>query len=64
MAPASGPFLVSQTLQRLQKLSRRGGEAWVADVAESHAHIDHLLGCYARRASTQPLNMRLSVAQV
>ena len=45
-----------QTLQRLQKLSRRGGEAWVADVAESHAHIDHLLGCYARRASTQPLN--------
>ncbi|MGT8859233.1 AraC family transcriptional regulator [Enterobacter sp. 186315] len=45
-----------QTLQRLQKLSRRGGEAWVADVAESHAHIDHLLGCYARRANTQPLN--------
>ena len=45
-----------QTLQRLQKLSRRGGEAWVADVAESHTHIDHLLGCYARRANTQPLN--------
>lgn len=45
-----------QTLQRLQKLSRRGGEAWVADVSASHAHIDHLLGCYAKRASVQPLN--------
>ncbi|WP_395677465.1 helix-turn-helix domain-containing protein [Enterobacter sp.] len=45
-----------QTLQRLQKLSRRGGEAWVADVFASHAHIDHLLECYAKRASVQPLN--------
>ncbi len=45
-----------QTLQRLQKLSRRGGEAWVADVSASHTHIDHLLGCYAKRASVQPLN--------
>ncbi|WP_368540903.1 AraC family transcriptional regulator [Enterobacter soli] len=48
-----------QSLHRLQTLSRRGGEAWVVDVAESHAHIDHLLGCYAKRASAQPLNSEL-----
>lgn len=35
-----------QVQQRLQKLSQRGGEAWVADVAHCHTHIDHLLGCY------------------
>ncbi|MDY1038769.1 helix-turn-helix transcriptional regulator [Lelliottia sp. CFBP8978] len=35
-----------QTQQRLQKLSRRGGEAWVADVAHCHTHINHLLSCY------------------
>ncbi|MEH0887938.1 helix-turn-helix domain-containing protein [Enterobacter sp. UNJFSC 003] len=34
------------TRQRLERLSRRGGEAWVADVADSHRHIDHLLSCY------------------
>jgi len=35
-----------QTQQRLQKLSRRGGEAWVADMADCHSHIHHLLNCY------------------
>ncbi|HDR2513349.1 helix-turn-helix domain-containing protein [Enterobacter ludwigii] len=35
-----------QAQQRLQKLSRRGGEAWVADLAHCQKHIDYLLGCY------------------
>lgn len=35
-----------QAQQRLQKLSQRGGPAWVADVASSQAHINHLLSCY------------------
>lgn len=35
-----------QTQQRLQKLSRRGGEAWVADMADCHSHIHHLFNCY------------------
>jgi len=35
-----------QAQQRLQKLSRRGGPAWVADVAQSQIHINHLLNCY------------------
>lgn len=35
-----------QTRQRLERLSRRGGEAWVADLAHCHHHVDHLLGCY------------------
>jgi AraC-like DNA-binding protein len=35
-----------QAQQRLQKLSRRGGPAWVADVAHSQVHIHHLLSCY------------------
>jgi len=35
-----------QTQQRLQKLSRRGGEAWVADMAECHPHIHHLFSGY------------------
>jgi len=34
------------TQQRLQRLSRHGGEAWVADLAHCHQHIDHLLSCY------------------
>lgn len=35
-----------QAQQRLQKLARRGGPAWVADVAQSQVHINHLLNCY------------------
>lgn len=35
-----------QAQQRLQKLSQRGGPAWVADVAPSQAHFNHLLSCY------------------
>ena len=35
-----------QAQQRLQKLSRRGGPAWVADVAHCQGHIHHLLSCY------------------
>ncbi|NDO79873.1 AraC family transcriptional regulator [Citrobacter sp. NCU1] len=35
-----------QAQQRLQKLSRRGGEAWVVDVAHSHPHVVHLFNCY------------------
>jgi AraC-like DNA-binding protein len=35
-----------QTRQRLQKLSRRGGEAWIADMAECHAHVNHLFSRY------------------
>lgn len=40
-----------QAQQRLHKLSRRGGPAWVADVAQSQAHFNHLLSCYQ-----QPMN--------
>ncbi len=40
-----------QAQQRLYKLSRRGGPAWVADVAPCHSHIDHLFSCYP-----QPMN--------
>ncbi|MDU5453361.1 helix-turn-helix transcriptional regulator [Pseudescherichia vulneris] len=40
-----------QAQQRLQKLSRRGGPAWVADVAACHSHIDYLFSCYP-----QPMN--------
>lgn len=32
---------------KLQQLSRRGGEAFVLDVAELHLHIDHLFTRYA-----------------
>lgn len=35
-----------QTRQRLERLSRRGGEAWVADLAHCRHHVDHLLSCY------------------
>jgi len=40
-----------QAQQRLQRLSRRGGPAWVADVAACHSHIDYLFSCYP-----QPMN--------
>ncbi|WP_312235578.1 helix-turn-helix domain-containing protein [Pseudescherichia sp.] len=40
-----------QAQQRLQTLSRRGGPAWVADVAACHSHIDYLFSCYP-----QPMN--------
>ncbi|WP_238082988.1 MULTISPECIES: helix-turn-helix transcriptional regulator [Pseudescherichia] len=40
-----------QAQQRLQKLSRRGAPAWVADVAPCHSHIDYLFNCYP-----QPMN--------
>ncbi|HDS9358225.1 TPA: helix-turn-helix domain-containing protein [Enterobacter chengduensis] len=32
--------------QRLRALSRRGGAAWVADMAHCHSHITHLFSCY------------------
>jgi len=35
-----------QTQQRLQRLSRRGGEAWVADLAHCRHAVGHLLSCY------------------
>ncbi|MBM6607186.1 MULTISPECIES: AraC family transcriptional regulator [Leclercia] len=35
-----------QTRQRLQQLSRRGGPAWVVDMAHCHSHLDHLFSCY------------------
>lgn len=35
-----------QTRQRLQNLSRRGGKAWIADMAECHSHIDRLFSRY------------------
>ncbi|MGP6136406.1 AraC family transcriptional regulator [Enterobacter chuandaensis] len=34
------------TQQRLEKLSRRGSEAWVADLTHCHSHVDHLFSCY------------------
>ncbi|MGX5101578.1 AraC family transcriptional regulator [Enterobacter cloacae] len=34
------------TQQRLEKLSRRGSEAWVVDLAHCHSHVDHLFSCY------------------
>lgn len=47
-------FPLSQ--QRLQKLSARGGEAWVIDAAEIHPHIDFLFSRYERLAARKPLN--------
>lgn len=32
--------------QRLQRLSFRGAEAWVADLAHCHGHLVHLFNCY------------------
>ena len=32
--------------QRLQRLSFRGAEAWVADLAYCHGHLVHLFNCY------------------
>lgn len=42
-----------QTQQRLQQLSQRGGEAWVADVAHSHSHIAYLFSCYPPPLSSE-----------
>lgn len=42
--------------QRLQNLSRRGGEAWVIDAAEIHPHIDFLFSLYEKMAAQKPLN--------
>lgn len=47
-------FPLSQ--QRLQKLSARGGEAWVIDAADIHLHVDHLFSRYEQLAARKPLN--------
>lgn len=41
---------------RLQRLSARGADAVVLDVADIHAHIDHLFSCYARQATSANLS--------
>ncbi|WP_447863870.1 AraC family transcriptional regulator [Kluyvera sichuanensis] len=42
--------------QRLQVLSARGRPAFVADLADQHAHIDHLFGLYARMSNASGLS--------
>lgn len=42
--------------QRLQALSARGRPAFVADLADQHAHIDHLFGLYARMSNASGLS--------
>ncbi|MDO2431675.1 AraC family transcriptional regulator [Enterobacter bugandensis] len=41
------------TQQRLEKLSRRGSEAWVVDLAHCHSHVDHLFSCYPPPMSSE-----------
>lgn len=41
---------------RLQALSSRGRPAFVADLADMHAHIDHLFSLYARAATVAGLS--------
>lgn len=43
------------TRQRLEKLSQRGGEAWVADLAHCHTHVDHLFSCYPAPVNSEDL---------
>lgn len=42
--------------QRLQALSARSRPAFVADLADQHAHIDHLFGLYARMSNASGLS--------
>lgn len=42
--------------QRLKNLTVRGGEAWVIDAGEIHAHIDFLFSRYEKIAALKPLN--------
>lgn len=43
------------TQQRLEKLSRRGSEAWVVDLAHCHSHVDHLFSCYPPPMSSESI---------
>lgn len=43
------------TQQRLEKLSRRGSEAWVVDLANCHSHVDHLFSCYPPPMSSESI---------
>ncbi|EMW6579831.1 MULTISPECIES: helix-turn-helix transcriptional regulator [Enterobacter] len=43
------------TQQRLEKLSRRGSEAWVVDLAHCHSHVDHLFSCYQPPMSSESI---------
>ncbi|MCK6896535.1 helix-turn-helix transcriptional regulator [Enterobacter bugandensis] len=43
------------TQQRLEKLSRRGSEAWVVDLAHCHSHVDHLFSCYPSPMSSESI---------
>lgn len=43
------------TQQRLEKLSRRGSEAWVVDLAHCHSHVDHLFSCYPPPMSNESI---------
>ncbi|HGH4687874.1 MULTISPECIES: helix-turn-helix transcriptional regulator [Enterobacter] len=43
------------TQQRLEKLSRRGSEAWVVDLAYCHSHVDHLFSCYPPPMSSESI---------
>lgn len=43
------------TQQRLEKLSRRGSEAWVVDLAHCHSHVDDLFSCYPPPMSSESI---------
>lgn len=43
------------TQQRLEKLSRRGSEAWVVDLAHCHSHVDHLFSRYPPPISSESI---------
>lgn len=43
------------TQQRLEKLSRRGSEAWVVDLAHCHSHVDQLFSCYPPPMSSESI---------
>ncbi|ELQ3994647.1 helix-turn-helix domain-containing protein [Enterobacter bugandensis] len=43
------------TQQRLEKLSRRGSEAWVVDLAHCHSHVDYLFSCYPPPMSSESI---------
>lgn len=43
------------TQQRLEKLSRRGSEAWVVDLAHCHSHVDHLFSRYPPPMSSESI---------
>ncbi|MCU6216894.1 AraC family transcriptional regulator [Enterobacter bugandensis] len=43
------------TQQRLEKLSRRGSEAWVVNLAHCHSHVDHLFSRYPPPMSSESI---------